>query len=94
MLYRVFNQGELAGLAHGWRCVIALKPGRKWLTVIDWTTLETARLEIAAWERLYPHDARGMNLRKVRAVMRQRLKYVTPTKSIKAAMKLLMNPQP
>jgi len=50
MLYRVFNQGEIPLLAHGWRSVVALPPGRKWMTVIDWTTLETARIEIAAWQ--------------------------------------------
>ena len=42
MLYRVYNSGEIPSLAHGWRSVIAVPPGRKWLTLIDWTTLETA----------------------------------------------------
>ncbi len=42
MLYRVYNQGEIPSLAHGWRSVITLTPGRKWVTVIDWTTLEIA----------------------------------------------------
>ena len=42
MLYRVYNSGEIPPLAHGWRSVIALRPGRRWITLIDWTTLETA----------------------------------------------------
>ena len=27
MLYRVYNQGEIPSLAHGWRSIIALTPG-------------------------------------------------------------------
>jgi hypothetical protein len=78
-------------LAHGWRSVIALTPGRKWVTVIDWTTLETTRMEIAAWEMLQPLEAAGLNRRKVRATMRRRLKYMTATRAIKRAMTLLRN---
>ena len=85
MLYRVYNQGEIATLAHGWRCVVALTPGRKWVTLVDWTTLESTRLEIAAWEKLRPCPHKGVNPRKVRAVMRRRLKYVTPTRAIEEA---------
>ena len=89
MFYRVFNQGEIPTLGHGWRSVILLTPGRKWVTVIDWTTLETARLEIAAWETLHPLEAAGLNRRKVYAAMRRRLKYVTATQAIKQALRLL-----
>jgi hypothetical protein len=89
MFYRVFNQGEIASLAHGWRSIIALTPGRKWVTLIDWTTLETARLERTTWERLKPKTAAGLNPRKVRAVMRRRLRYVTPTEAIREALRLL-----
>ncbi|HWG41181.1 MAG TPA: hypothetical protein VN688_00225 [Gemmataceae bacterium] len=49
MIYRVFNQDEIVSLTHGWRSIIALTPGRQWITLLDWTTLETARLEIATW---------------------------------------------
>jgi hypothetical protein len=52
-IYRIFNQGEIARLADGWRSVIALAPGRKWITILDWTTLETARLPLDLWERLH-----------------------------------------
>jgi hypothetical protein len=89
MLYRVFNQGEIPSLAHGRRSIIALTPGRKWITVIDWATLETARLEITAWQRLKPQPDGGLNPRKVRAAMRRRLKYVTPTGPIQEALRLL-----
>ena len=89
MLYRVYNQGEISSLAHGWRSLIALTPGRKWITVVDWTTLETTRLEIAAWERLKPQPDDGLNRRKVRAAMRRRLRYVTPTEAIREALRLI-----
>ena len=89
MLYRVYNSGEIPPLAHGWRSVIALPPGRKWLTLIDWTTLETARVEIAAWERLKPRPDGTLNRRKVRATMRRRLKYVASTQTIKEALRTL-----
>ena len=88
MIFRVYNQGELAPLAHGWRCVIALPPGRKWITLIDWTTLETGRIEIAAWPRLKPQPV-SINHRKVRAVIRRRLKYIAPTHAVKEALALL-----
>ncbi len=89
MLYRVYNQGKIPSLAHGWRSVIALPPGRKWVTVIDWTTLETARLEIAVWQSLRPLEAAGLNRRKVYATMRRRLKYVPTAHAIKQALHLL-----
>jgi hypothetical protein len=89
MLYRVYNQGEIPSLAHGWRSVIALTPGRKWITLIDWTTLETARLEITVWQRLKPRPHDGLNPRNMRAAMRRRLRYVTPTGAIRDALRLL-----
>jgi hypothetical protein len=89
MLYRVFNQGEIPSLVHGWRSVILLPPGRKWVTVIDWTTLETGRLEIAAWQSLQPLESTGLNRLKVYATMRRRLQYVSATNAIKQALHLL-----
>ena len=89
MLYRVYNQGEIPSLAHGWRSIVALTPGRKWVTVIDWTTLETARLEVMTWQKLKPQPDDGLNRRKVCAAMRRRLRYVTPTEAIRDALRLL-----
>jgi len=89
MIYRVYNQGEIPSLAHGWRSVIALTPGRKWVTVIDWTTLETARIEINLWQRLRPQLQGRLNPRKVRAVMRRRLKYIAPTQALREALRLV-----
>jgi len=89
MLYRIYNQGEIPSLAHGCHSVIALTPGRKWITLLDWSTLETARLEIATWERLQPQPDNSLSRRKVRAAMRRRLRYVTPTEAIRDALRLL-----
>jgi hypothetical protein len=94
MIYRVYNQGEIPSLAHGWRSVIALTPGRKWVTVIDWTTLETARIEIKLWQTLKPQLHGRLNRRKVRAMMRRRLGDVTPTGAIREALRLLQELKP
>lgn len=85
---RIYNAGEIPALAHGWRSVIALEPGRKWITIIDWTTLETAKLDLASWTRLkpLPHELKP---RKVLAAMRKRLEYVQSTAAIKEAMSSL-----
>jgi len=89
MLYRVYNQGDIPSLAHGWRSVIALPPGRKWVTLIDWTTLETARIDLASWASLKPEADHRISRRKVRIHMRQRRHYVTATQAIKEALSLL-----
>ena len=88
-IYRIFNQGEIASLADGWRSVIALAPGRKWITVVDWTTLDTARLPLDLWERLHPRPASGYSARRVRAAIKARLRYVRKTQTIRAAAALL-----
>jgi hypothetical protein len=93
-LCRVYNAGEILRLAHGWRSVIALHPGRKWITVIDWATLETARVEIAAWVELKPQPDSGINRRKVRAIMRRRLNYTASTRPIAEALRLLGSKAP
>jgi hypothetical protein len=89
MIYRVYNQGEIPSIAHGWRSVIALPPGRKWITLIDWTTLETCRMDSVLWQKLKPQPATGINLRKVRVHMRRRLQCVTATQAIKDAINML-----
>ena len=91
-IYRIFNQGEIASLADGWRSVIALPPGRKWITVLDWTTLETARLPLDLWRRLHPCPATGYSARRVRAAIKARLRYASKTKTIRAAAALLKSP--
>jgi hypothetical protein len=94
MIYRGYNQGEIPRLAHGWRSVIAMPPGRKWITLIDWTTLETCRMDSVLWQKLTPQPATGIHPRKVRLHMRRRLKYVTPTRAIKEALTSLSGNTP
>lgn len=65
--------------AHGWRPLITLTPDRKWVPVIDWTTLEIARVEISTWQRLKPQPL-SLNQRKLRAVMRRRVLPLPPTR--------------
>ena len=84
-VYRIYNQGEIARLADGWRSVIALAPGRKWITILDWTTLETARLPLDLWQRLQPVPAAGYSRRHIRAAIKARLRYVRQTGVIRAA---------
>jgi hypothetical protein len=84
-VYRVFNEGEIANLAHGWRSVIALAPGRKWITVVDWATFDTARVSLDLWQRLRPRRVTGYSLRRVRAAIKARLHYVEKTRAIFAA---------
>jgi hypothetical protein len=85
-LHRVFNQGEIANLAGGWRSVIALKPGRKWITIVDWTTLDSARLPLDLWQRLDPRPATGHSARRIRAAIKARLRYTEKTRTIGAAL--------
>jgi hypothetical protein len=84
-IYRIYNQGEIPQLASGYRAVIALHPGRKWIVLVDWSTLETAKVEIATWERMKPQPV-DFRLRPVIRAMKERLKYVAATQSIKDAM--------
>jgi hypothetical protein len=91
-IYRIFNQGEITGLGAGWRSVIALAPGRKWITVLDWTTLETTRLPLDLWRRLDPRPAAGYSPRRIRAAIKARLRYVRSTKVIRAAAASLKSP--
>ena len=66
-LYRIYNQGEIArfagacpGEGRGWRSVIALAFGRKWITLLGWTTLETARPPLDLRRRLQPRPRRRL----------------------------------
>jgi hypothetical protein len=69
----------------GWRSVIGLAPGRKWITILGWTTLETARLPLDLRRRLQPRAAAGYSRRRIRAAIKARLSYVRKTRTIRAA---------
>jgi hypothetical protein len=91
---RVYNAGDLGNLACGWRSLIVLRPGRKWITLVDWTTLESARVPLVLWQRLPKMPAVGFSRRRVLAYMRARCKYVAPSATIKEAMQLLRRSPP
>ena len=54
-VYRIYNQRDMPRLSNGWRSVIALAPGRKWMTIVDWTTFVASRGRINP----LPLDARN-----------------------------------
>lgn len=88
-LYRIFNEGEIDAFGAGWRSVIALAPGRKWITLVEWTTLDVTRLSLDQWRRLRPRPATGYSPRRVRAAIRLRLRYARMTRTIAAAAALV-----
>jgi len=59
------------------------------ITIVDWTTLDTARLPLDLWHRLHPQLASGYSVRRVRATIKARLHYVSKTETIRAATALL-----
>jgi hypothetical protein len=65
--------------------VIGLPPGRKWIVLVDWTTLETAKVSLDAWRKLRPQEV-DYSARKVQAHMKRMTKYVTPTAAVKEAL--------
>lgn len=97
-LHKFFNEAvnpPLNRLGAGWRSVVMLPPGRKWITLVDWTTLEVIKMRRADWEKLKP-EAISYRSNVVLRTMKQRLKYsvtddgkpVVPS-SIKLAIKQL-----
>lgn len=87
--YSIYNQGEtreLAKLGMGRRTVIALPPGRVWITIINWATLDVAHLRILQWESLLPKAVETDKVVMLRA-MKERLRYVQPTKDIIEALR-------
>lgn len=88
-LTRVYNAGDLGNLACGWRSLIVLEPGRKWITLVDWTTLERARIPLALWNRIPKIQTTDFSKRRLRAYMLARCKYTPATAVIKQAIALM-----
>ena len=92
-VYRIYNQGEIARFAGacpgpraaGWRSVIALASGRAWITILGWTTRDTARLPLDLRRRLQPRRAAGYSRRRRRAAIRARPSHVGKARTIRAA---------
>jgi len=89
VLTRVYNADDLGNLACGWRSLIALPAGRKWITVLDWTTLETARVPLVLWNKIPKIEDRNFSRRRVTGYMRARVKYTGSNATIKHAIALM-----
>ncbi len=89
ILTRVYNVGDLGNLACGWRSLIALPPGRKWIPVLDWTTLETARVPLALWKQLPKIETTKFSRHRVAGYMRTRSKYTGSNATIKQAIAMM-----
>lgn len=95
-LFRFYNE-NIPSLGCGWRSVVALPEGRKWVTVVEWTTLDVAKISLKDWERMKPQSVRA-RAGLVFATMKSRVPYrfaaaegkrPVPTQSIKKAMKIV-----
>lgn len=86
LAYEVEHNGTIRGLGCGTRRVIALPPGRTWITLINWATLEVLHVKINVWEALKRRQVE-IDKKAVLNAMQDRLKYVKPTKAILEAMK-------
>lgn len=99
-LFRFYNEaveGSLKNLGCGFRTVIALPPGRKWITLVDWTTCDVATISVKDWGRMKAEPVTEYSARIERA-MKARIKYKfttddgtmgKPTGAIKDALKSL-----
>ena len=55
------------------------------VTILGWTTLDTARLPLDLRRRLQPRPAAGYSRRRMRAAIKARPSYVRTTRTIRAA---------
>jgi hypothetical protein len=53
-LHRFYNEHNIPQFGCGVRSVLALTPGRKWVTLIDPFTLDQANVLLSEWQRLKP----------------------------------------
>lgn len=99
-LYRFYNEAIETGwknIGFGWRTVIAI-PARKWVMLVDWTTLDVAKVKRDEWERAKPQLVVYPAAR-VLTTMRERIPYTfppledgkprKPTRAVKEAMSVV-----
>lgn len=80
-IIRLFNAGQIPALASGYRSLI-VKEGRTKAQLLDWTTLETAKIDLRELKRMKPEPAR-YDWRRVKRCIKARLRYRETTKFIK-----------
>lgn len=94
-LYRFYNEavsGSLKNIGAGWRTVVCLPPGRKWVTLVDWTTLDVATIPLLEWQRLKPALVvyrTGRVLKAIKHMLPYKFDDGKPTQAIKAAMQII-----
>lgn len=94
-VHRFYNEGTegaFKNLGCGLRTVIVLPPGRKWVTIVDWTTLDTATVSITEWQRRRAEPVQyrtGVILTTMKERARYKYEDGKPTGSVKEAIKLL-----
>lgn len=76
-LHRFYNENDIPAFGCGKRSVIALPPGRKYVILIDWTTLDTAKVTLELWKRLKPESFEARTKAVIMA-MRERMPYKFP----------------
>lgn len=81
--YRIFSDGA-ALPGSGWRTVL-VKEGRKFIQVLDWTTLESKRILSADFYRNKPErvELSSKAVRTIKRTIKHRLQWVSKTKFIK-----------
>lgn len=77
-LHRFYNEHDIPKFGCGVRRVIALAPGRKWVTLVDPFTLDVAHVPLATWQRLRPEETEARRHVVVDA-MKNRMQYFMGT---------------
>lgn len=80
--YRIFNSGSITGLGCGYRTVIGKEEGRTKIRVLDFTTLESVKLERSEFRRMSP-EVVPYKWGKVKRIIREGLRYKARTKFIR-----------
>ena len=86
--HRAYNTGQLSHIAHGWRSLLVVETGRKWVTLLDWCTLETCKVELSIWARMKP-QVEETNVRRVHRAIKNMLRFREKTATVKAALRLI-----
>jgi hypothetical protein len=87
--FKIFNNGTLKQLPSGTRNIIALI-GRKWITIIEWSTLDTTKISFKKWESLDKVPTVPC-ISSIKRIMRARKKYVNNGKFTNIIRKVYKN---
>lgn len=88
-LHRFYNENDIHNFGCGWRTVLALPAGRKWITLVDWTTLDLAKVQLSEWARLKPQQVEYRAGRVLAAIKLRQAYYEEKPLAIKEVIKQL-----